>query len=130
MQSEARKSEAEVSISDLSRGNQQKAILALATGGARISFLDEPTCGIDVGAKEQVYELIDELARQRTAVTLVSSEMPELLRCTDRVTVLPEGRQADIVYVGSTSQEQILAMEIGFGTGPATTSYWAINAIQ
>ena len=110
-----------VSISDLSGGNQQKAILVRwLLAEPKILFLDEPTRGIDVGAKEQIYEIIDELARQGTAVTLVSSEMPELLRCADRVIVLREGRQAGIVEVGSTSQEQILAIATGFGTGPAT----------
>ena len=120
-----------VSISDLSGGNQQKAILVRwLLAQPRILFLDEPTRGIDVGAKEQIYELIDELARQGTAVILVSSEMPELLRCADRVIVLREGRQAGIVDVGRTSQEQILAIATGFGSGPATASYRAINAIQ
>ena len=120
-----------VSISDLSGGNQQKAILVRwLLVQPRILFLDEPTRGIDVGAKEQIYELIDDLARQGTAVILVSSEMPELLRCADRVIVLREGRQAGIVEVGSTSQEQILAMATGLGTGPATVIDRTVNTVQ
>ena len=108
------------SISDLSGGNQQKAILVRwLLAEPRILFLDEPTRGIDVGAKEQIYELIDDLARQGTAVILVSSEMPELLRCADRVIVLREGQQAGIVDVGSTTQEQILAMATGLGASAA-----------
>lgn len=117
-----------VSISDLSGGNQQKAILVRwLLAQPRILFLDEPTRGIDVGAKEQIYELIDELAHQGTAVILVSSEMPELLRCADRVVVLREGRQAGIIEVRSTSQEQILAMATGFGAGPAAAPVAVTN---
>ena len=100
-----------VSISDLSGGNQQKAILVRwLLAEPKVLFLDEPTRGIDVGAKEQIYELIDELASQGTALILVSSEMPELLRCADRVLVLREGRQTGTVEVASTSPEQILSL--------------------
>ena len=102
------------SISDLSGGNQQKAILVRwLLAEPKVLFLDEPTRGIDVSAKEQIYEVIDELARQGTAVILVSSEMPELLRCADRVVVLREGRQVGVVNVDATSQEEILSMGIG-----------------
>ena len=118
-------------ISDLSGGNQQKAILVRwLLAQPRILFLDEPTRGIDVGAKEQIYEIIDELACQGTAVLLVSSEMPELLRCADRVIVLREGRQVGIVEVGSTSQEQILAMATGLGTGSATVIDRSASAVK
>ena len=102
------------SISELSGGNQQKAILVRwLLAEPKVLFLDEPTRGIDVGAKEQIYELIDELARRGTAIILVSSEMPELLRCSDRVVVLREGRQVSMVSTDSTSQEEILSMGIG-----------------
>jgi ABC-type sugar transport system ATPase subunit len=108
------------SISDLSGGNQQKSILVRwLLAAPRVLFLDEPTRGIDVGAKEQIYELVDDLACQGAAVLLVSSEMPELLRCADRVLVMREGRQAGVVDVTSTSQEQILAMATGLGAGSA-----------
>jgi len=102
------------SISDLSGGNQQKAIFVRwLLAEPKVLFLDEPTRGIDVGAKEQIYELIGELACQGTAVILVSSEMPELLRCSDRVVILREGRQVGVVSVDTTSQEEILSMGIG-----------------
>ena len=109
------------SISDLSGGNQQKAILVRwLLAEPKVLFLDEPTRGIDVGAKEQIYELIDELARQGTAVIMVSSEMPELLRCADRVMILREGRQAGFADVAQTSQEQILSMATGLQPGSAS----------
>jgi ABC-type sugar transport system ATPase subunit len=98
----------------LSGGNQQKAIFVRwLLAKPKVVFLDEPTRGIDVGAKEQIYELIDELAGQGIGVIFVSSEMPELLRCTDRVLVLSEGRQTGIVDVTSTSQQEIPAMATG-----------------
>lgn len=101
-------------ISDLSGGNQQKALLVRwLLAAPKVLFLDEPTRGIDVGAKEQIYELIDELVLQGMAVILVSSEIPELQRCADRVLVLCEGRQVGIVDVASTSQEDLLSMAAG-----------------
>jgi len=104
----------QASISDLSGGNQQKAVLVRwLLAEPKVLFLDEPTRGIDVGAKEQIYELIDELASKGIAVILVSSEMPELLRCADRVVVLREGKQVGVVNVDTTSQEEILSMGIG-----------------
>jgi ABC-type sugar transport system ATPase subunit len=100
-----------VPVSELSGGNQQKSIFVRwLLAKPKVVFLDESTRGIDVGAKEQIYELIDELAAQGIGIMLVSSEMPELLRCSDRVLVLREGRQAGIVDVASTSQQEILAM--------------------
>lgn len=101
-------------ISNLSGGNQQKAILVRwLLAEPKVLFLDEPTRGIDVGAKAQIYELIDELTRHGTAVILVSSEMPELLHCADRILVLYEGRQAGGADVSSTTQEAILSMATG-----------------
>ena len=113
----------DVSISTLSGGNQQKAIMARwLLANPRVLFLDEPTRGIDVGAKEQIYGLIDELAEQGRGIILVSSELPELLRCCDRVLVLHEGRQAGIVHVAATSQEEILALATGMRVGESTRS--------
>lgn len=101
----------EIPIAALSGGNQQKAILARwLLADPRVLFLDEPTRGIDIGAKEQIYALIDELAMQGKGIILVSSELPELLRCCDRVLVLKEGQQRGIVQVRTTSQEEIMAL--------------------
>jgi ribose transport system ATP-binding protein len=80
-------------VRELSGGNQQKVLLArwLATE-PKVFLLDEPTRGIDVGAKREVQGLIDELAEQGLAVVLVSSEMDELVEGSDRVVVLHDGR--------------------------------------
>jgi ABC-type sugar transport system ATPase subunit len=95
----------------LSGGNQQKVVLAKALlDGPSILILDEPTRGIDVGAKAEIYETISELAREGTAVLLISSEMNEILRLSDRVLVMREGTVAGEVRPGETTQEEILRM--------------------
>ena len=85
-------------ISDLSGGNQQKVLLArwLLTE-PDILILDEPTRGIDVGAKYEIYTLIMELARQGKSIIMISSEMPELLGMSDRIMVMCEGRLSGII---------------------------------
>jgi ribose transport system ATP-binding protein len=101
-------------ISTLSGGNQQKVILArwLMTEPS-VLFLDEPTRGIDVGAKEQIYTIIDKFPAQRKGVIMVSSELPELWRCCDRILVLHEGRQAGIVRTADATQEEVLRLATG-----------------
>jgi ABC-type sugar transport system ATPase subunit len=82
-------------VGQLSGGNQQKVLLARwLLLDPHVLFLDDPTRGIDIGAKQDVYRLIDELAAEGKAILLVSSELPELLRCSDRILVLNEGRVA------------------------------------
>ena len=83
----------ETPITALSGGNQQKTILARwMLTEPKVIFLDEPTRGIDVGAKAEIYRRIDELARSGLGIVVVSSELPELLALADRVLVLCEGR--------------------------------------
>jgi ABC-type sugar transport system ATPase subunit len=115
----------DVSISALSGGNQQKAIMArcLLTN-PQVLFLDEPTRGIDVGAKEQIYALFDELAKQGRGIILVSSELPELLRCCDRVLIMHEGLQTGIVSVETTSQQEILTLATGITTPNSPDDRW------
>ncbi|HEV7299638.1 MAG TPA: sugar ABC transporter ATP-binding protein [Tepidisphaeraceae bacterium] len=98
----------------LSGGNQQKVLLAKwLLAEPDVLFLDEPTRGIDIAAKADIYRLIDELAATGKGVLLVSSELPELLRCSDRILVLHEGRSVGVVDAASTTQEQIMAMATG-----------------
>ena len=73
-----------------------------------VLFLDDPTRGVDVGAKEDIYELIEDLAKAGKGVLMVSSELPELLRCCDRVLVMNQGRMAGEVDARATSQEEIM----------------------
>jgi ABC-type sugar transport system ATPase subunit len=82
----------EASISSLSGGNQQKCLIARALRTKpSLLLLDDPTRGIDVGAKAEIYRLIDELCRQGLAIIITSSELPELLTVCDRIAVLCEG---------------------------------------
>ncbi|MCG7657056.1 galactose/methyl galactoside ABC transporter ATP-binding protein MglA [Wielerella bovis] len=98
-------------IGSLSGGNQQKVILGrwLLTG-PEILMLDEPTRGIDIGAKFEIYQLIIDLAKRDKAVIMISSEMPELLGVTDRILVMSAGRVAGIVETAKTTQEEILQL--------------------
>lgn len=83
----------ELAIGRLSGGNQQKAILARCLLlNPRILILDEPTRGIDIGAKYEIYKLINQLVQQGIAVIVISSELPEVLGLSDRVLVMHEGR--------------------------------------
>ena len=98
-------------IRSLSGGNQQKVIIGrwLLTK-PEVLLLDEPTRGIDVGAKYEIYQLILDLANQGKGVIMVSSEMPELLGACDRILVMSGGRVAGEVDATSTSQEEILTL--------------------
>ena len=96
-------------VSQLSGGNQQKVLLARwLLRDPAILFLDDPTRGIDIGAKHDIYRLIDDLAAAGKAVILVSSELPELLHCCDRILVLHEGRIAARYAAGEATQEKIM----------------------
>jgi ribose transport system ATP-binding protein len=97
-------------VSTLSGGNQQKALLARSLlPEPDVLFLDDPTRGIDVGAKQDIYRLIDELAATGKSILLVSSELPELKRCCDRILVLNDGRVAGIYLARTTSPETLMA---------------------
>lgn len=98
-------------IRSLSGGNQQKVILGrwLLTD-PEVLLLDEPTRGIDVGAKYEIYQLIIELASKGKCVLMVSSEMPELLGVCDRIIVMSGGRLAGEVDASNTSQEEIMTL--------------------
>ncbi|PJG83520.1 galactose/methyl galactoside ABC transporter ATP-binding protein MglA [Caviibacterium pharyngocola] len=98
-------------IGSLSGGNQQKVVIGrwLLTQ-PEILMLDEPTRGIDIGAKYEIYQLIMELAKKDKGIIMISSEMPELLGVTDRILVMSNGRVAGIVETAKTSQEEILQL--------------------
>ena len=94
---------------NLSGGNQQKIVIGKwLYRGSRILFFDEPTRGIDVGAKYAIYTLMDQLAAKGVGVVLISSELPELLGMTDRIAVFHEGRITAVLETRQTNQEEIL----------------------
>ncbi|MDQ3918726.1 MAG: ATP-binding cassette domain-containing protein, partial [Acidobacteriota bacterium] len=98
----------------LSGGNQQKVVLAkwLLTN-PRVLFLDEPTRGIDVGAKQEIYGHINRLAKEGLAIVLVSSELPEVLGLSDRVLVLHEGRVTGEFRRTDATPEAVMAAATG-----------------
>jgi L-arabinose transport system ATP-binding protein len=98
-------------IKNLSGGNQQKVVLArwLATH-PRLLVLDEPTRGVDVGAKAEIYAIIDELAHAKVAVLVVSSELPEVLGISDRLYVMNHGAILGELSRGEATEEAVLAL--------------------
>lgn len=103
----------ETETGTLSGGNQQKIVLGKALlCDPEVIFLDEPTRGIDVGAKLEVYELINALKADGKAVILVSSEMPELMGLSDRIIMLSEGRVGGEFTRTEFTQEKLLAAAI------------------
>jgi rhamnose transport system ATP-binding protein len=105
-----------VEVGTLSGGNQQKVMLAkwLETK-PRVLIFDEPTRGIDVGAKAEVHNIIRSLAAEGVAVLVISSDLPEVLALADRVLVMREGRQAGILPIAEATQERVIALAAGQG---------------
>ncbi len=98
-------------IGSLSGGNQQKVVLGRwILTQPDVLMLDEPTRGVDVGAKYEIYQLIIDLAKKDKGIIMISSEMPELLGVTDRIMVMSNGRLAGIVNTAETDQEEILQL--------------------
>jgi ribose transport system ATP-binding protein len=98
----------------LSGGNQQKVVLAkwLALS-PKVLIFDEPTRGIDVGAKAEIYALIRELAHQGVSIIVISSEMEEVLHISDRIAVMHEGRITTILERNQFSEEAVMTLATG-----------------
>jgi ABC-type sugar transport system ATPase subunit len=96
-------------ITSLSGGNQQKCIIArwLATE-PKVLLLDDPTRGVDVGAKAEIYRIIDDLARQEIGIIVTSSELPELITLCDRILVLSEGHHTATLERSEFSEKAIM----------------------
>jgi ribose transport system ATP-binding protein len=101
--------DAELEVKALSGGNQQKVVFAKwLAEPPKVLLLDEPTRGVDVGGKAEIYHTINRLAAAGTAIVMVSSELPEVLAMSDRILVMREGRQVAMFDAKSTNQEQII----------------------
>ncbi|WP_128657391.1 sugar ABC transporter ATP-binding protein [Paenibacillus sp. 598K] len=99
----------ETAIRSLSGGNQQKCVLArLIAVDTKVMLLDEPTQGVDIGAKTEVYALLDKLAKSGKAILLLSSDLPEVLGVSDRVLVMKQGRIVASLFPKETNRRQIL----------------------
>ncbi|MFI8410936.1 sugar ABC transporter ATP-binding protein [Paeniglutamicibacter gangotriensis] len=100
-------------IRSLSGGNQQKAVFGRwFTAGSKVLLLDEPTRGVDVGAKVEIYELINEITAAGGCVLMASSELPEVLGMSDRVLVMSQGRIAGEMVTTTATQDKIMAMAV------------------
>lgn len=97
-------------VMDLSGGNQQKVVIAKwLVNNSQIMIFDEPTRGIDVGAKQEIYELMNSLARAGKSIIMISSELVEILRMSDRVLVMCEGRKTAEFDISEATQEKIMS---------------------
>jgi ribose transport system ATP-binding protein len=100
--------------STLSGGNQQKVVIAKWVGmHPKLLILDEPTRGIDIGAKKDIYDLMNELTAQGVSIIMVSSELPEVIGMSDRILVIHEGRAAGIVEHKDATQTRIMTLATG-----------------
>ena len=104
----------ETSAGNLSGGNQQKVVLAKWIGiGPKVLILDEPTRGVDVGAKREIYQLMNELTDRGVAIIMVSSELPEVLGMSDRILVVHEGKITGELTSEEATQEKIMTFATG-----------------
>jgi ribose transport system ATP-binding protein len=98
-------------VANLSGGNQQKVVIARwLVKNSDVLIFDEPTRGIDVGAKDEIYHLLNRLASDGKSIIMISSELPEVLRLSHRIVVMSEGRVTGIVSAGDATQETIMAL--------------------
>ncbi len=105
----------EIDSGNLSGGNQQKVVVGKwLARDSRVVIFDEPTRGIDVGAKVEIYHLMNDLKKQGIAVVFVSSEMPEVMGIADRIIVMCDGRITGEVMARETTQNEILTLATTF----------------
>ena len=105
---------AQVRAGGLSGGNQQKLLISRWVAiGPRILILDEPTRGVDVGAKSEIYRIMNQMARQGVAILMISSELPEVVGMSDRVYVMREGSIAGELNGPDITQENIMTLATG-----------------
>ena len=99
----------EQQVRNLSGGNQQKVVIAKwLTRNCDILIFDEPTRGIDVGAKSEIYTLMNDLVKQGKSIIMISSELTEVLRMSDRILIMCEGRKTGEISIEEATQEKIM----------------------
>jgi len=102
-------------VQNLSGGNQQKVVISKwLAKGSDIFIFDEPTVGVDVGAKREIYKIFEELIKQEKAIIVISSYLPEVMGLTDRMLIMHEGKQMAILDKSEFSEEYILKLASGF----------------
>ena len=109
----------DLEVTALSGGNQQKVVLGKwLQVRPRVLLLDEPTLGIDVGSKHEIYQLMSTWTEQGIAIVLITSEMPELLGLSDRILVMHRGQVTGTLVRGEATAERVLEAAMGRVTGP------------
>jgi ABC-type sugar transport system ATPase subunit len=104
----------EFMVVNMSGGNQQKVILARWLSlGIKVFIMDEPTRGIDVGSKSEIYQIMADLAKEGVAIIMISSELPEVLGMSDRIIVMREGRAVKELSRAEASEEEIMLYAVG-----------------
>jgi D-xylose transport system ATP-binding protein len=110
-----------VAVDNLSGGNQQKVVIAKwLMSTPRVLILDDPTRGIDVGAKFEIYKLMNQLAEQGIAIIMISSELEEVIGMSDRVVVMCEGRSNGVLSRSEATQERVMTLATGITTTNGT----------
>jgi D-xylose transport system ATP-binding protein len=105
-------------VDSLSGGNQQKVVIAKwLLSNPKILIMDDPTRGIDVGAKYEIYKLMNELAESGVSIIMISSELEEVLGMSDRIMVMHEGRSTKTLDIATANQERIMALATGMAEG-------------
>lgn len=104
-----------VPVKSLSGGNQQKIAIGkwLLLHGIRVFILDEPTRGVDVGAKFEIYKIMEDILEQGAAIIMVSSDLPELLAMSDRILVLREGNMMGELSHEEATEEKVMFLSTG-----------------
>ncbi len=106
----------QIPTSDLSGGNQQKVVIAKwLMSQPKILIMDDPTRGVDVGAKYEIYKLMNQLAEKGVSIIMISSELEEVLGMSDRVMVMHEGHSSETLDIADATQEKIMALATGIG---------------
>ena len=115
--------DAELDVKSLSGGNQQKVVFAKwLARPPKVLLLDEPTRGVDVGGKAEIYTIINQLAERGVAIVMVSSELPEVLAMSDRILVMHQGRQSGLFDAEGATQERIMTAAAGGNAAPVTVA--------
>ncbi|MEG1474063.1 MAG: ATP-binding cassette domain-containing protein, partial [Christensenella sp.] len=110
-------------VNNLSGGNQQKTIVARwLMNSPKILFMDEPTHGIDIGAKAEIYKIIDDLAKKGVAIILLSSELPEVLSICDRIMVMHHGEIRGIMMHSEADQVKIMSYTLDTAANDSQTA--------
>lgn len=101
-------------VRNLSGGNQQKVVLAKwLYSGSKLLIFDEPTRGIDVGARQEIYRVMDKLTEDGTSILMVSSDLPEIMTIADRIFVMRDGHITAELDANKTDQEEVIAYATG-----------------